>query len=74
MDCYESDQLLTSFLYAAEKNYFDGDFMTGDAMMECAKPLYATALKKCDKTSDSFESLNNYYTDWESQPDSAQKK
>ena len=40
-------------------------------MMHCAKPIYSSALKKCEKVAETFDKLDDYYTKWESQPDAA---
>lgn len=74
MQCYESDDMLTSFLYAAFENYFAGNEQLGDAMMHCTRPLYEKALGKCDKSADVLTKLDQYYVKWESQPNADELK
>lgn len=54
MGCMEENDLLNNFLYSAFEHYFAGDEKMGDAMMHCTRDLYATALRKCDKVTDTF--------------------
>ena len=58
MSCYKLDDMLTSFLYAAFESYFAGNEQLGDAMMHCTRPLYASALAKCDKSADALTKLD----------------
>ena len=77
MDCYQPNDLLTSFLYSAWENYFAGNEELGDAMMHCTRPLYGKALAKCDKDAtvlDVLGKLDDYYQKWESQPNAAELK
>lgn len=77
MDCYQPNDMLTSFLYSAWEHYFAGDEALGDAMMHCTRPLYESALSKCDKDGtvlDVLGKLDQYYVKWESQPKASELK
>ena len=52
--CFEQNDLLNSFLYSAFEHYDAGDQQMGDAMMSCTRPLYNTAIHKCDDVLPTF--------------------
>jgi hypothetical protein len=59
LGCYKADEDLTNTLYDAMEAYIKGDESTGEDLMKNARPMYKTALQKCDDVNGKMKEIGD---------------